>query len=70
MPPTRKRSISAPSGERSLSKEHLQTLLDVLEARGYRVIGPTISQEAIVYDEIHSADQLPRGWTDEQSGGR
>jgi ferredoxin len=70
MPPTRKRSISAPSGERSLSKEHLQTLLDVLVARGYRVIGPTISQEAIVYDEIHSADQLPRGWTDEQSGGR
>ncbi|MEX0679488.1 MAG: 4Fe-4S dicluster domain-containing protein [Pirellulales bacterium] len=54
----------------SLAKEHFQTLLDVLWSEGYRVIGPTVSQEAIVYDEIRLIDQLPRGWTDEQSGGK
>ncbi len=36
---------------------------------GYRVIGPTVSQEAIIYDEVRVVDDLPRGWTDEQSGG-
>jgi formate hydrogenlyase subunit 6/NADH:ubiquinone oxidoreductase subunit I len=52
-----------------LAKEHFQTLLDALWNQGYRVIGPTVSQEAIVYDEVRVVDDLPRGWTDEQSGG-
>jgi len=33
-------------------------------------VGPTVDQEAIVYDRIRSTDDLPRGWTDEQSPGR
>lgn len=48
----------------------LQELVNVLRARGYRVIAPTISQDAIVYDEIGSVDELPRGWTDRQEPGK
>jgi sulfhydrogenase subunit beta (sulfur reductase) len=47
----------------------LGALLDALAARGYRVVGPTVREGAIVYDELSSADDLPRGWTDEQEGG-
>ena len=60
-----------PEGKtRLLAKEQFQTLLDVLWNEGYRVIGPTVSQEAIVYEEVRVVDDLPRGWTDEQSGGK
>ena len=55
---------------RYLSKDALQSLLDVLRAAGYLVVGPTIHQEAIVYDRIERVDALPRGWTDEQAPGR
>ena len=40
-----------------------------LRERGYRVLGPTIRSDAIVYDEITSIGDLPQGWTDEQDGG-
>ena len=53
-----------------LSKPHLQQLIDSLEKQGYQVIGPTIDQGAIVYAEIHSVDQLPQGWTDQQEPGQ
>lgn len=52
-----------------LKKPELQQLVDELRHRNYRVVGPRIDQEAIVYDELTSIDQLPRGWTDEQSAG-
>lgn len=44
-------------------------LFDVLVRFGYTVVGPTIDQEAIVYDEIRSIKDLPRGWTDVQQPG-
>lgn len=53
-----------------LAKDELPSLIDVLIAQGYTVVGPTISQGAIVYDEIHRVEQLPRGWTDEQQPGK
>ncbi len=49
--------------------EHLQELLQALGRRGYRVIGPTVRDGAIVYDEISSAADLPVGWRDEQQAG-
>lgn len=52
-----------------LEKQSLQSLLDELRARGYCTVGPTVDQEAIVYDKVESVDQLPRGWTDEQAPG-
>src|SRR5262249_42577979 len=44
-------------------------LLDALRRRGYTIIGPTIRDQAIVYDEVQCTDDLPEGWTDEQDGG-
>lgn len=55
--------------EKFLSKIDFARIFDVLHQRGYQVIGPTIDQDAIVYDRIDSVDDLPKGWTDEQSPG-
>ena len=46
-----------------LPRAGLDRLLDLLGADGRRVIGPRLSQGAIVYDEIHRAADLPAGWT-------
>lgn len=54
---------------RFLEKSRLQALLDVLTASGYQVIGPTVAQDAIIYDEIRSVSDLPQGWTDRQEPG-
>ena len=48
----------------------LQALFDALRRRGYRVVGPTLRDGAILYDDIAEVADLPRGWTDEQDGGR
>ncbi len=53
-----------------LATDDLQTLLDELQSQGYRTVGPTIDQGAIIYDEIESVDDLPRGWTDRQEAGK
>jgi sulfhydrogenase subunit beta (sulfur reductase) len=52
-----------------LERESFQQLLDALVKRGYRVVGPTVRDGAIVYDELNSAADLPVGWTEEQNGG-
>jgi ferredoxin len=41
-----------------------------LRSRGYRVVGPTVRDGAIVYGELAAAAALPAGWTDEQAPGR
>jgi formate hydrogenlyase subunit 6/NADH:ubiquinone oxidoreductase subunit I len=53
-----------------LEKNRLQTLFDALRGEGFSIIGPTVSQGAIVYDEISTVDELPRGWTDIQEPGK
>jgi len=52
-----------------LECQHLQQLLDVLSKRGYRIFGPTVRDQAIVYDEVSSLKDLPAGWTDQQNAG-
>jgi sulfhydrogenase subunit beta (sulfur reductase) len=52
------------------STDGLQALFDALRRRGYRVVGPTLRDGAILYDDIAQVADLPRGWTDEQDGGR
>src|SRR5689334_10909889 len=47
----------------------LEALVAALRGRGFRVLGPTVSDEAIVYEELESAAQLPIGLTDSQDGG-
>ncbi len=52
-----------------VEREHLQHLLAALLKRGYQVVGPTVRDNAIVYDTLASVDDLPVGYTDEQDGG-
>jgi ferredoxin len=52
-----------------IAPEALGALLDALRARGYLVLGPTVRDGAIVYDELERDDELPIGWTDRQDGG-
>ncbi|MFZ0834855.1 MAG: 4Fe-4S dicluster domain-containing protein [Mycobacterium sp.] len=40
----------------------LQRLIEVLTERGYRVVGPTLRDNAIVLAELGSTDDLPHGW--------
>jgi formate hydrogenlyase subunit 6/NADH:ubiquinone oxidoreductase subunit I len=47
----------------------LAGLIGGLRGDGFRVIAPTLRDQAIVYDEIESISDLPAGWTDEQDGG-
>jgi sulfhydrogenase subunit beta (sulfur reductase) len=56
-------------GDRLLDLDGLEALVRALRDRSYRVIGPTVRDGAIRYDEISSIADLPRGWTDEQDGG-
>jgi ferredoxin len=47
----------------------LDVLVAVLRRRGFRVVGPTLREGAIVYDELESAADIPAGWTDVQEPG-
>ncbi len=49
-----------------LESSDFQRLIDVLVGAGYRVIGPTLDHNAVIYDDIASVTDLPIGWTDEQ----
>ena len=50
-------------------RDDLDQLLGAIARRGFRLIGPTVRDGAIVYDDIASSADLPAGWTDEQDGG-
>ena len=52
-----------------LTTDGVAALLEALCGKGYRVIGPTVRDQAIIYSDIASLADLPRGWTDEQDGG-
>lgn len=52
-----------------LAKQDLNVLFDELHRRERTIIGPTIDQDAIVYAQIESVDDLPLGWTEEQRPG-
>ncbi len=52
-----------------ISRDALQALIDALAA-DHRVLGPTVRDGAIVYDEVVKLSQLPAGWKDHQGAGR
>jgi ferredoxin len=54
---------------RVVAPNALNTLVSHLRSQGYRVVGPRKRDGAIVYDDVESIDDLPRGWTDEQDAG-
>jgi ferredoxin len=47
----------------------LDELVAALWRRGYRVIGPSVRDGAVVYDDLTTAAELPIGWGDEQEPG-
>ena len=53
-----------------LAHENLGALVEAIRGTGRRVIGPTVREGAIVYDEIQTVADLPAGWRDEQTAGR
>ncbi|MGP0066461.1 MAG: 4Fe-4S dicluster domain-containing protein [Isosphaeraceae bacterium] len=60
----------APMGQALvLAKPDLGRIIDRLRGEGYTVVGPTVGDGAIVFDELTSPEQLPIGWTDDQEGG-
>ena len=60
-----------PAAQRSvLTIAGFALLVDALRARAYRVIGPTLRDQAVIYDDIGSLADLPRGWTDKQEAGQ
>jgi ferredoxin len=60
--------MAPPSGY-TMERDAFDAFLGVLARRGFTVLAPTVRSEAIVYDEISAAADLPVGWTDEQDGG-
>ena len=52
-----------------VDRKHFPQLLLSLHKQGYQIIGPTVRENAIVYDRLDSVDDLPIGYTDEQGGG-
>jgi ferredoxin len=52
-----------------IEADDLQELFDALTTHGYQVLGPTVRDGAIVYDEIRTAAELPMGYGDTQEKG-
>jgi hypothetical protein len=63
-------SLDALGAKLAIGRDALQQMIDRLWHRGYRVIGPTVRDGAIVYDTVERLDHLPIGWTDRQDAGR
>ena len=53
----------------AIEAPHLQELFQALTEQGYKVIGPTVRDGAVVVDNLTSVCDLPIGWTDEQDAG-
>ena len=47
----------------------VRLLLAELETRGYRIVGPVVRDGAVVFDQIRTPDDMPRGLVDEQGPG-
>lgn len=53
----------------ALPTDALPKIFENLRAAGFSLLGPTVRDGAIVYEELTAASDLPVGWTDEQEGG-
>lgn len=63
------KDLTPPEATCWIDRDGLQALIDRLSSSGREVVGPRIDQGAIVYDQIHRVDDLPKGWTDDQEPG-
>jgi sulfhydrogenase subunit beta (sulfur reductase) len=58
------------SAVRILPKQHLDALIAALRARDYRVLGPTLRDGGVLFEEVERAADLPIGLRDDQDAGR
>lgn len=65
-----KTAVPGPSGPSLLPTSSFQRLIDTLHDNGYRVVGPTLRDGAVVWDTIRQVSDLPIGWRDVQEPGR
>lgn len=49
--------------------DQLQSLINELQAAGYRCVGPQVRDGAVVYHTLEDCSQLPKGITERQSPG-
>lgn len=49
---------------------HFHQLFIALQRRGYTLVGPTVRDKSIVYDALHTVEDLPRGVRDVHDRGR
>ncbi|HTP55738.1 MAG TPA: 4Fe-4S dicluster domain-containing protein [Thermoplasmata archaeon] len=52
-----------------LDRKEFPTFLAAVRGAGYRIVGPTVRDGAIVYGDIAQESDLPIGWTDRQGPG-
>jgi sulfhydrogenase subunit beta (sulfur reductase) len=62
-------SPSVASSHAVVQRADLPHLFEALQRRGYQIVGPTVREGAIIYDEVQSLDDLPIGYTDDQEAG-
>jgi ferredoxin len=53
-----------------VQRSELDRLIQLLRQDHYTVVGPTVRENAIGYQEIQSAGDLPVGWSDRHEAGR
>ena len=58
------------NASRFLPKDRLDDLIAALRGGGYRVVGPTVRDGGVLFDEIERVADLPIGQRDEQDAGR
>jgi hypothetical protein len=51
-----------------VARADLPCLFEALKTLGYCLVGPTVRDGAIIYDQIETVDELPAGWMDRQDG--
>jgi len=59
----------APHAMKVINRTAINALFDAIANKGYELVGPVVRDQTIVYDTLSTADDLPIGWTDDQTGG-
>jgi sulfhydrogenase subunit beta (sulfur reductase) len=62
--------LESEPGARVLARAEFPRLLEAIRSAGYRIVGPTVRDGAIVYGAIEHVEDLPIGWTDRQDAGQ
>src|SRR6516225_4968885 len=68
--PTKRNQTETLGAKVVIERDVLQSIIIGLASRGFRVIGPTTRDGAIVYENIARLEDLPVGWTERQDAGQ